>query len=206
MEKQVKSPVRFKFSLEKFIACVSYFAEQKLSDLDKLKICKLLYYADKYHLLRFGKPIIGDMYVHLDNGPVPSKSLDIMNEVICKDRVFGKDGSSNKEKFEEYLHVKKSVFHPYPVFEEIKPANLDCLSASEQEALRDTVKRYGKYSPPQLIDLTHKDASWQESNNTEEIDYRLFFKDDPEAKAEALEYMESLRLDSELIFLLDSGG
>lgn len=202
----MKPPIRFKFDIEKFIACVALFAEQGFKDLDKLKICKLLYYVDKYHLLRFGKPVIGDMYVHLDNGPVPSKSLDIMNEVICRDKIFITTGVTNKDKLKEYVKVKKHFGHSFPVFETIKEANLDCLSASEQEAIRDTIKRYGKCSPLELIELTHKDASWQETQNTEEIDYRLFFQNEPEAKTEALEYMESLALDSELMTLLECSG
>ena len=204
MTKSIKFPIRFKFDLDKFIACVSILAKEKLSDLDKLKVSKLLYYADKYHLIRYGRPIFGDRYVHLDHGPVPSKALDIMNEVICGDRVFVFSGDiSNKDRFGEYLKPKKNMFHRFPVFELMKEPNLDCLSASELEAIRETMGRYGKYKPEELIEMTHKDASWEKTQNTEEIDYRLFFENESEAKQEALEYLESLREDSEIIFGLD---
>jgi uncharacterized phage-associated protein len=204
MSHEVKLPLRFKFDVDKFIAAVCFFAEQGFKDLDKLKVCKLLFYADKYHVTRFGRPIIGDTYYHLENGPIPSRALDIMNELICGDKVFNKTGLSNQEKFQEYLKVKKSFLsHRYPTFEAIKKANLDCLSASEQEALRDAVKRYGQYDPPALIDLTHKEAAWQETEDNQEIDYRLLFKDNVEASNEALEYMESCGINSELLSFLE---
>ena len=70
-----------RFKVDKLIACLAILAKHRVSKLDKLKAVKLLYLADKYHLLKYGRPIINDTYVHLDNGPVPSKALDIINDV-----------------------------------------------------------------------------------------------------------------------------
>lgn len=205
MMKSIKTPVRFKFDIDKFIACVAMFAEQRLDGLDKLKACKLLYYADKYHLLRYGKPIMGDVYYHLDAGPIPSKALDIMNEIVCGDSAFAFKGDvSNKSKFQEFLQVKKPFFHKFPIFDLIKTPKYGCLAESEQEALKETIKKYGALTGPQLIRETHKDTAWIKTENTEEIDYRLFFESDPDAKQEALEYMESLQEDMVLSFGLSS--
>jgi len=202
-EKTLKLPIRFKFDIDKFISVVCYFASQNIGNMDKLKVCKLLYYADKQHILKFGKPITGDSYFRLDNGPVPSRALDIMNEVICGDKVLFDKKNSNKEKFLDYIKVKKTKTHPHPVFEAIKKPNLDFLSASEQESLRDILQRYGKYNPGQLINLTHKDVCWRNTENNQEIDYRLFFEDQPDGKKEALEYMETLAVDSQILSILD---
>ena len=203
--KPIKSPIRFKFDLSKFIACTAYFAKQALPDLDKLKVCKLLYYADKRHLIRYGKPIIGDTYIHMDNGPVPSKSLDILNEVITDERVYQvTEEPSNKDQFKRILRVEKGLLrHPFPVFQLVKDPGLDCLSESEQEALNETLKRYGQCHPQELIELTHRDASWRKSPINSEIDYRLFFEEEPEASRGALEYMESMRENYELMFGLE---
>jgi len=191
----MKPPIRFKFDENKLVACVSMFAQEKLKALDKLKICKLLYYADKYHLIRFGTPIIGDTYYHLDNGPIPSKALDIMNEIICKDDVIFKAEESSKAKFAKFLKVRKERGHKYPTFELVEAPDLDFLSASEQEAVRETIKRYGGLSPLELVKLTHKEAAWVDTEKSSEIDYSLFFKGDSEALNEAREYLESMRED-----------
>lgn len=197
-------PIHFEFELDKFIACVAIMASRKLSKLDKLKICKLLYYVDKYHLHKYGKPITGDTYVHMDNGPVPSKALDIMNEVILKDQVTVSNGVSNKAKFSEFLKVKKSVFHRYPVFELVKNPKVDVLSESELEAVGETIKIYGNFSGGQLIDKTHKDAAWLKTNRNEEIDYRSFFVDTEDASPGALEYLESLQEDLNIKYYLNN--
>jgi uncharacterized phage-associated protein len=53
--------VRFQFDPEKFVDAVAYLA-QACPSSTKLSICKLLYFADKEHLLRYGRPILGDHY------------------------------------------------------------------------------------------------------------------------------------------------
>lgn len=198
--KKLYPPIRFRFKIDKFIACMGLFAKENFGDFSKLKAAKLLYFADKYHLIRYGRPIIGDTYFHQDNGPIPSKALNIMNEVIGREIPIYAKNESNKEKFEKVLKVKKSMWEKHPIFVANQEPNVDCLSETEQEAIRKTVQKYGKLSPGKLIEKTHEDASWLKTNNNEEIDYRLFFEDDPDADKTALEYMESSREDYELSY------
>ena len=72
----------FEFSLEKTVQAIAFFQRQGVPDLTKLKVAKLLYFADKAHLLAQGSPIIGDVYFCMENGPVPSFALNEMNEAI----------------------------------------------------------------------------------------------------------------------------
>lgn len=203
--KPITLPIRFKFDLNKFIACVAYFARQDLPDLDKLKICKLLYYADKEHLLKHGKPILGDTYIHMDNGPVPSRALDILNAVITDEKIYFMAGEpSNKDYFKKFLKIDKGFLrHRFPIFQLLKDPGLDCLSESEQDALGEILKKYGQCRPGELIELTHQDAAWRKSPMNSEIDYRLFFQEEPHARPEALEYMESMCENYELMFGLE---
>ena len=48
--------IRFVFQPEKFVNAVAYLA-QACPGSTKMTICKQLYYADKEHLVRFGRPI-----------------------------------------------------------------------------------------------------------------------------------------------------
>ena len=106
----------------------------------------------------------------------------------------------NLELLKTYLKVNHDKKHP--TFDVKKSHELDVLSESEIEALQETIKKYGHYSGPQLIDLTHREASWKKSEKNREIDYRLFFEGEANARPEALEYLESLREDMEFIFSL----
>lgn len=197
MNESGKPPIRFKFDVEKLVAALCFFASNT-KGLDKLKAAKLLYFADKYHLIRYGSPILGDVYFHLDYGPVPSLALDIMNEALSPYRL--NIPQKNLELLKTYLKIDDAK--PHPVFEARKQPDSDVLSESEMEALQETVKTYGNYSGPKLIDLTHREASWRKTGKNEQIDYRLFFEGEPNASSEALEYLESLREDMELVFSL----
>ncbi len=195
----VKPPIRFKFDPEKFVASLAFFASHA-NGVDKLKAAKLLYYADKYHLIRYGKPILGDVYYHLDYGPVPSKALDIMNEAIDPYRLRGIP-QSNLELLKKYIKVDGEG-KAHPIFEAKTAPDLDVFSESELEALNATIKRYGHCSGPQLINLTHREAPWLKTERNEEIDYHLFFEGEKGASAEAEEYLESLREHMEVMFSL----
>lgn len=198
--RSIKLPIRFKFDLDKLIACIAFFADQKLHDLSKLKVCKLLYFADKYHLVKYGRPIVGDVYFRLDNGPVPSNSLNIMNEFIEHEKVYLNSADvSNEEKFEEFIGLKKSLFLKHPVFVNKKPHDFECLSESEMDVLSGMMKKYGTKSPSALIELTHEDVAWKNTLPNTEIDYRLFFENNSDADPVAKEYMEAMQENIEVM-------
>jgi len=185
---KAKTSIRFRFNVEKFVNAVAYFAKNA-PKIDKLKAAKLLYFLDKYHLVNYGRPVTGDCYHSLDYGPIPSMSLDIMNDVISG--VPLRRQLPNKRTFEKYLQVdhKKSR---YPKFILKREPNLEIFSESEIEALNHTVKKYGGRSGPELIDLTHKELTWRSVKNGE-IDYRLFVID----SSNSSEMLELMDLDQE---------
>jgi uncharacterized phage-associated protein len=197
----MKPPIRFRFDPEKFVACLTFFSS-KAKNMDKLKAAKLLYYVDKYHLVRYGRPILGDVYYRLDFGPVPSMALDIMNEAIHP-YPLRKIPQTNLELLRKYLRVDRGTKR-HPVFELKAHPDMEVLSESEKEALEETVKEYGRYSGPQLIDLTHGEATWKKTRQNDVIDYRLFFEGARDASPEALEYLESLQENLELVFSLSA--
>ncbi len=70
----------FNLDFKKLIVCLIYFASH-CSDMTKLKAIKLSYFLDKYHLVKYGRPVLGDNYVLMGLGSVPSMTLDIINEI-----------------------------------------------------------------------------------------------------------------------------
>lgn len=50
--------IRFRFAPEKLVQALAYFSHRGVRDLDKMKAPKLLFHADKYHLLTYGRPVM----------------------------------------------------------------------------------------------------------------------------------------------------
>lgn len=182
--------VRFQFDPEKTVQALAYMAQAGVKELSKLKAAKLLYYCDKHHLLQYGKPVLGDVYYCLDRGPVPSASLNLMNEALDP---LGESGPINAL-FQEFLDVNRDP--KYPEFVAKKPADMDVFSRSERDSIDATIKKYGGKTPGQLIDLTHKDPTWfipdgqRASGSRADIPYSLFFEGQPADVRELWELLQ----------------
>jgi uncharacterized phage-associated protein len=68
----------YQFNLEKAVQALAYFV-QRFKELDKIKLVKLMFLADREHFIKTGLPITGDRQVAMPYGPVPSATLDAIN-------------------------------------------------------------------------------------------------------------------------------
>ena len=192
--------IRFEFSFEKLRDAVTYFAG-RVDDLDVLKAAKLIYLADRLHLHKYGRPITGDRYVHLEHGPVPALSLDYIRDLVDpKNRAF-----VPREKLEllrERIAVEEAT--PYPRLIATGEWEIEYLSESDIEVLDEIIAEYGHLSPWDCRELTHQHSTWLETSEHEEIDFRLFFKDAPEEANAGLEFMLATQEDRDFIAYLNA--
>lgn len=180
-----QSPLTFRFSLEKFINALAYFATRGIRDLTKLKAVKLLYLADRYHLLRYGRPITGDRYIAMDLGPVPEDAFQLISRLVEPAEVI----DSQRDRALERLNVYRGFLHRYnyPVLRARTAPDLDVFSESEIEALSKTVKEFGAQPARALVDLTHQHRAYQRANasrapgSSADLPYEYFFEDAPES-------------------------
>jgi uncharacterized phage-associated protein len=146
--------IRFGFDREKTIAILTLFAS-RVADMDALKCSKILYFADKRHLLRYGRPITGDNYFGMDHGPVPEKAYDIIKAALNKNPKVPPD-------FAEFLGVDASS--KYPRFVAKAAPDTDVFSVTDVEVLEEIFKEYGHMSAWKLRDLTHEEPEVKESD------------------------------------------
>jgi uncharacterized phage-associated protein len=142
--------IRFKFDPEKLVQALAFFASHGVDDLDTLKAVKLLYFADRQHLLRYGRPILGDDYYCMKNGPIPTNALSQIQDALSPNPTGDHDVL-----FDEYLGVDRS--HQYPRFTAKKEPDVDVFSTSDLEVLGEVLTTYGATSAWKLRDLTHLD-------------------------------------------------
>lgn len=189
--------IKFEFNLDKLIHAIAFFCEQGIQDLTKLKVAKLLYFADKNHLLEHGKPILGDVYWCMEFGPVPSFALNEMSEAIESSEVTA-TGTSDSNRISDVLRVRKPLFGGYPHFEAKHRFDASVFAASELDILRRVATQYGCKTARELVDLTHAEPTFLIANESREpkgrapIPYELFFVGAP---PNAMKHLARLKAD-----------
>jgi uncharacterized phage-associated protein len=177
----------FEFRLEKVLNALAYFSEAGVGDLTKLKAVKLLYLADQYHFLRYGRPISGDRYIAMDLGPVPESTYQLTNRLVDPDEVDDRA----RQIAETLLVVDKGFLgrSKYPVLRARKGADTSVFSDSELEALKATVREHGTKSARALVNLTHDHRAYKRANahrlegSSVPLPYEFFLEDAPQEQA-----------------------
>ncbi len=132
-----------------------YYLLKKLGPTDRIKIVKLLYLADKYHLLRYGRTVTTDDYFAMGNGPVGSTVRDVLvlNEIALSPKEY-KYASKLLKKIDEYkLAINES--------EDVQPL-FEMLSETDKEALDFVINTFGNKKYGELIEYTHKYPEWKQ--------------------------------------------
>lgn len=148
-----------KFDAEKAIEEILYIAKYA-PDPDIYRILKIMYFADKKHLEKYGRFICNDTYIAMNNGPVPSEAYDIIKHVR---------GDGYHPCIDEYA-LKSFEVKPKPDNRIIpsRDADSDLLSASDKECLDESIKQYGSLSFDELKKLSH-DKAYESADQNDEI-------------------------------------
>lgn len=136
-------------SYKKATQALNFFALKKDGKINKMKAIKLIYLADRLHLRKYGRPIMGDMYWAMKLGPVGSRTkrvaeLDMPEEIL-----------SYSKKYIQPCDDKKQSFIS------LKPADLDLFSKTDMECLESVYKMFGDKDQFELADLTHQYPEWK---------------------------------------------
>ena len=187
--------VRFQFDFPRMRAVVNYLASQDIPELTKYKICKLIFLADKLHLVKYGRIITGDKYCALPNGPVPSRTLNLLNAVIEGDLK-----TEEAKALSDSLELDRRFENPRFKAKEFDASE---LSQSDVMAIDKTIADYGHMAFGELKAITHSmfayESAWNgrpAGSSGADMDFTDFFEQDSDAVVGAREAMledDSLR-------------
>ncbi len=189
----------FRFDPDKLIEAVDFLL-RSVGPCTRMKLVKLIYLADRFHLVRHGTPILGDRYYRLPWGPVPSRALDLLEaaaDLAAGDPEVAPDAVSERLLERINIEVPESKYARY--WAKGEGRRPDSLAPSEVEALDAVAGQYGKLSPRELSDLTHRHRAYLDTPASQEIDYRLFFLDEPGVSQDAFRYLEFSQEDRALV-------
>lgn len=154
--------IEFEYDIEKAIHAMAYLVD-RLGQVEKVKLMKLLYLADRDHFVEHGVPITRDTLYALPFGPVPSRTLDVLNGQYLEhhNRVF------------EYLHVDDNN-----VSCRAKPG-VDALTDTEKKVLDRVIAEFGATSRWRLVRQTHELPEYKEvfrEGTSTRIPYEIILK------------------------------
>ena len=169
----------FTFSHRKATQALNYFARQAGGKLDKIKALKLVYFADRYHLRRFGRPVTGDEYLAMPYGPVASGTKDLaeMSDFLGEEeRTYG-------------ARFIQPVEHP--CFQSLAAPDPAVFSESDRQAVQWAWQNFGAKTSFDLVEATHAYPEWRrhehaltgKTSTRELMSYRDFL-DDPDPGVE----------------------
>ncbi len=137
------------FNLDKTVNAVLYISKQMERNYFH-KIFKILYFADRNHLSDYGRTITGDIYIAMNDGPVPSNLYDIFKSV--RGDGFFKD---NDDKFSSLFAVLN-----WDIIEARVEPNMRKLSKTDISYLDNSIKEFGVLSWEEIREKSH-DYAWK---------------------------------------------
>ena len=140
--------MKVKFDKTKTLNALLYVAN-RVQRKDFHKIFKVIYFADRQHLADWGRPITGDTYIAMEAGPVPSRLYDMLKIVRGDSYIADTEGLGAYFQVENWMYVRPLV-----------DADLNKLSANEQQALSDAIAKYAGLSYDEIKEKSH-DTAWR---------------------------------------------
>jgi uncharacterized phage-associated protein len=171
--------VPIRFDPERAVELILYVAN-RLRYPSFHSVSKILYFADREHLSRYGRLLSGDSYVAMKHGPVPSEIYNILKAAA------GRRESWISPRYVEVTAGAIKVESNYRL-KALRDARLDLLSKSQRECLDLSLRENGRLSFGRLTAKSH-DAAWKSTDDNEIIDVRAIAKTLPNAK-EILAYL-----------------
>lgn len=136
------------FDKEKSLNALLYVAN-RVQRKDFHKIFKIIYFADRQHLADWGRPITGDTYIAMEAGPVPSRLYDMLKIVRGDSYLPDMEGLGKYFQVENWMYVRP-----------LQDADLNKLSANEQEAMSEAIEKYAALSYDEIKEKSH-DVAWR---------------------------------------------
>ena len=174
----MNSRIDFRINYEKAIETIVWLANEN-PGIDIYHMGKVLFYADKKHINRYARPIIGDTYVRMEYGPAPSGVQDL----ISKNFWLSPDYIENVT---NAIKIKNS---PHPSIFALRRPNMDYFSGTDIECLKESLFEYSDKSFEFLKKTTHNERCWLETSPNQPIDYTLLVDEDNPNREEILKEM-----------------
>jgi uncharacterized phage-associated protein len=149
-----------------------------------VRLAKTLFYADFLYYLKAGRPITGERYIRMQNGPVPDSfmrtrdRLQLAGDLVVKTRL-----------------VMGGFTQKRPIA--IREPDLSAFTADEIAMVDYVLSQLQGRSATDVSNLTHRFEAWQLAQDGEEIPYETALLSDQEPTTE--DYAHARELAASLV-------
>ncbi len=152
----------------KIAQTILFFLEHDMQYFGRVKLMKLLFYADKYHLEKYKKTIFNTPYTKLRHGPVPESTNALLGDALSLRQNIGYSLEYEEEAkiINHYLEIKTKLLsnnnkmYHFQANDNIR-YDKDFLSISEIEILENVVDEFKTMNTEDISELSHKTRAWK---------------------------------------------
>ena len=174
--------IRLRFNSTKAIQAIDYIARNQ-PGLTQYYVGKILFFADREHLLDYGRAITGDRYVAMQDGPVPSTVRDLLKS---------DPGYSDEtlDLFHSRILIERDGNKQHVYSRNVE--DFTELSGTDKEYLDESIRKYSRMSYGRLRQASHEDKAYEEAwakdglNNEMNIELWLSEFENPDLAKEQL--------------------
>jgi hypothetical protein len=178
--------IHFSLNKEKTIEALVYLASAR-PGVDVFHACKVLFYTDLNHFRRYGRPVTGDQYYAMKDGPVPSFAYDVVRRNV-------------KNVSQELLSVIDSALIIAPKEQHYsmnsrRSFNRSLFSKTDVICMDESIARYADMTFGTLWTIVHQEESYKQAyveNTSSVIPYDLLFPKDMPNRAKAIEQIKEV--------------
>jgi hypothetical protein len=167
-------PIKFRLDTDRCIQGIQWLAVNQ-PGITQFYIGVVFFFADKRHLMDWGRPISGDQYIATEHGPAPFTIYELL-----------KSDSGAPDEIAKALNARlRTVTHEnrIQIFSVEEKPSYPALSRTDREYLLEALQTYGKMSYDELLRHYAGDPAYAAASElagvNNELDVRLWFKDDP---------------------------
>jgi len=158
---------------------ILYIAQQSEGDerFGKVKLAKILYFADFKSFRLYHQPITGSRYVRLDNGPVPDTFRDILEEM--------KSVGAIAIRIESHYNLERQRVIA------LQEPDLTLFNGRDIVLVNKVLSEYRNSNASQLSELSHG-VAWRLAQQMEAIPYESSLISDEGVTQEDIDHVQEL--------------
>lgn len=175
--------IKFNANHQKIIEALLWFAHRsKRTDIHSL--VKELFYSDKIHLDLYGRPVTGDSYVKLSQGPVATVAYDFLKW----DRLHSKFINKYDPEIFENAIQSLDTTDPFCI-KPLRSPELDYFSGTDLECMESAFQICNGKSFDELVEMTHLEPAWFKAPDNGGINIVDFIDENKENRESFIDYI-----------------